>query len=514
MSVDLVSTSETNVTVSLDPQANALGTAAMQGLLAELSELCRAEIIGPCASVSLVGRNIRGILHQLGDAFGFFAEQKIYLVSQAANDLNFTFVVDEDQADKLVEELHALLIHPEPGDKVIGPTWEELFRKPDAVSLATTWWWQEKSPALIQALNGRDAAYVYDAATVGKAAGELLALKSVDRVHYAAKANWNPTLLKLLHDAGVRMECVSRAELDHVFATLPAVRADEILFTPNFAPRAEYEYALSKGVSVTLDNLHALREWPELFKGRRVLVRIDTGTGRGHHHHVRTAGTYAKFGVPLAEIDELKSLAKSSGVTIFGLHAHTGSGITDIRNWIQTAHELAAVAAQVGGITTLNIGGGFAVPDSSRRTPIDFASLDAALLEFKAKNPGISLWIEPGRYLVAVGGVLLARVTQLKQKGEQGYVGVATGMNALIRPALYGAFHEIVNLSRLGQPNAGSYDIVGPICESGDVLGHDRLLPITQEGDVLLIANAGAYGRSMASSYNLRQPPEEIVLPV
>jgi diaminopimelate decarboxylase/aspartate kinase len=114
---------------------------------------------------------------------------------------------------------------------------------------------------------------------------------------------------------------------------------------------------------------------------------------------------------------------------------------------------------------------------------------------------------------VAVGGVLLARVTQLKQKGEQGYVGVATGMNALIRPALYGAFHEIVNLTRMGQPNVGSYDVVGPICESGDVLGHDRLLPITQEGDVLLIANTGAYGRSMASSYNLRQPPDEIVLP-
>ncbi|MCC6632028.1 MAG: bifunctional aspartate kinase/diaminopimelate decarboxylase, partial [Gammaproteobacteria bacterium] len=514
MSVDLVSTSETNVTVSLDPQANTMDAGAMQRLLAELSELCRAVIIGPCASVSLVGRNIRGILHELGDAFGFFAEQKIYLVSQAANDLNFTFVVDEEQADRLVEQLHALLIHPEPGDKVIGPTWEELFRKPGAPGTAARWWWQEKSAALLSVLGSRDAAYVYDSATVAAAARDLLTLKSVDRVHYATKANWNPALLKLLHAAGVKMECVSRAELDHVFATLPGIRADEVLFTPNFAPRAEYEYALSKGVNVTLDNLHALREWPELFKGRRVLVRIDTGTGRGHHHHVRTAGTYAKFGVPLSEIDELKALAKSSGAVIFGLHAHTGSGISDIRNWTQTAAELAAVAEQVGGITTLNIGGGFGVPDSNHRTAVDLATLDAGLLEFKSKHPGISLWIEPGRYLVAVGGVLLARVTQLKQKGDQGYVGVATGMNALIRPALYGAFHEIVNLSQLGQPNAGSFDVVGPICESGDVLGHDRLLPVTREGDVLLIANAGAYGRSMASSYNLRQPPEELVLPV
>jgi diaminopimelate decarboxylase/aspartate kinase len=331
-------------------------------------------------------------------------------------------------------------------------------------------------------------------------------------VHYATKANWNPALLKVLYEAGVKMECVSRAEIDHVFATLPGIRPDEVLFTPNFAPRAEYEYALQKGVNVTIDNLHCLRQWPEIFRGRRVLVRIDPGTGRGHHHHVRTAGTYAKFGVPLGEIEELRQLIAAAGVTVYGLHAHTGSGVTDIRNWSQTADELAAAAKQLGTITTLNIGGGFAVPDSNHRTRIDLGALDLALAEFKLANPGITLWIEPGRYLVAVGGVLLARVTQLKHKGDQGYIGVATGMNALIRPALYGSFHEIVNLSKLGKPNTGQYDIVGPICETGDVLGHDRLLPETQEGDVLLIANTGAYGRAMASNYNLRPPPEELVL--
>jgi bifunctional diaminopimelate decarboxylase / aspartate kinase len=200
-------------------------------------------------------------------------------------------------------------------------------------------------------------------------------------------------------------------------------------------------------------------------------------------------------------------------VVVFGLHAHTGSGIIDIQNWTETAAQLGQLAKQLGTVTTLNIGGGFGVPDSNHRARLDLAALDNALLAFKAANPGISLWIEPGRYLVAVAGVLLARVTQLKQKGAQGYIGIATGMNALIRPALYGAFHEIVNLTRLAEPHVGSYDVVGPICESGDVLGHDRLLPESREGDVLLIANTGAYGRSMASSYNLRQPPDEIVLP-
>src|SRR5690606_29306777 len=190
LSVDLVSTSETNITVSLDPQANTMNAEVLQRLIESLSELCRAELIGPCASVSLVGRNIRGILHELGEAFSFFADQRIYLVSQAANDLNFTFVVEEKQADRLVEQLHALLIQPEPGEKVLGPTWEELFRTPGSVPPEEPWWWQQRVADLLQTFGARDAAYVYDTATVRTAARELLALKSVDRVHYATKANW------------------------------------------------------------------------------------------------------------------------------------------------------------------------------------------------------------------------------------------------------------------------------------------------------------------------------------
>ncbi|MEJ1960771.1 MAG: hypothetical protein WDO56_04195 [Gammaproteobacteria bacterium] len=120
--------------------------------------------------------------------------------------------------------------------------------------------------------------------------------------------------------------------------------------------------------------------------------------------------------------------------------------------------------------------------------------------------------MEPGRYFVAAAGVLVARVTQLKSKGAARYVGVATGMNSLIRPALYGAYHEIVNLTRLGEAGTELADIVGPICESADILGHDRLLPPTQEGDVLLVANAGAYGHAMGSRYNLREPASEICI--
>ncbi|MEO7775615.1 MAG: bifunctional aspartate kinase/diaminopimelate decarboxylase [Steroidobacteraceae bacterium] len=511
LSVDLVSTSETNVTVSLDPAANTLDALALEALVAALSKLCRVQIIGPCASVSLVGRNIRAILHQLGEAFELFEEQKIHLVSQAANDLNFTFVVDESQADRLVEQLHELLIRPVPGDKVLGPTWEQLFAKATPEKAKRAAWWQTAAPQIVAALEGRDSAYIYDRATIRTQAQALRKVKAFERVLYAMKANPHPDVLRVLHAEGIGMECVSRGEIERVLQTLPEIEPKQILYTPNFAPRAEYAWALELGVQVTIDNLHALREWPAMFKGRSLFVRIDTGTGRGHHQHVRTAGLYSKFGVPLSEIDELQQLAQHAGAKIIGLHAHTGSGVFDIGNWIQVAQALGAIAQKIATVRTLDIGGGFGVPDSVDEPVVDLSTLDTALLAFKQEHPQLALWTEPGRFLVATAGVLLARVTQIKKKGEVGYVGVATGMNSLIRPALYGAYHEIVNLTRSGEAASELYDVVGPICETADVFGHGRLLPHTVEGDLLLVANAGAYGHAMASQYNLRMPAEELL---
>src|SRR6187549_1061211 len=154
MSVDLVSTSETNVTVSLDPAANTLDGELLGKLQRDLAKLSGVRVIGPCASVSLVGRNIRAILHKLGDAFALFEEQKVYLVSQAANDLNFTFVVDENQGDRLVEQLHEMLIRPVPGDRVLGPTWEQLFAKPAGAEAARSApWWHGKREKLLSLLN-------------------------------------------------------------------------------------------------------------------------------------------------------------------------------------------------------------------------------------------------------------------------------------------------------------------------------------------------------------------------
>ena len=511
LSVDLVSTSETNVTVSLDPAANTLDAAAVEGLLVALSERCRAQAIGPCAALSLVGRNIRGILHDLGEAFALFEEQRVYLVSQAANDLNFTFVIDEEQGDRLVAQLHELLIRPTANDRVLGPTWEQLYAtRPAAPSEQP--WWQARRAQLLAAFGDRDAAYVYDAATLEGCARELLALRAIDRVHYAMKANPNAELLRRLMAAGVGMECVSRGEVEHVLAVLPQLRPADLLYTPNFAPRGEYAWAVGAGLRVTLDNLHPLREWPELFAGREVFIRIDTGRGLGHHQHVRTGGLNSKFGVPLFEIDELARLVQAAGACVTGLHAHVGSGNFGHDTWLEVARTLAGVAERFPEVRVLDLGGGFGVPEKASRAPLDLAVVDAGLQAFKREHPRFELWLEPGRYLVAKAGVLLARVTQLKGKGEVRYAGVATGMNSLIRPALYGAYHEIVNLTRLDEPATQTYEIVGPICETGDVLGHDRRLPPTREGDVLLIATAGAYGSAMSSRYNLREPAEELVI--
>ena len=513
LSVDLVSTSETNVTVSLDPTANTLDAAALARLTAALGELCGVEILGPCASLSLLGHNIRAILHELGSAFELFQDQKIYLVTQAANDLNFTFVIDESQGDRLVQQLHERLIQSIGSDKVLGPTWLQLFaEEKDTVPVVNWWEAPHKRRRLLDIAARETAAFVYDQATLDASIAAVLRVKSVKRWAYAMKANCHPQILRRIYAAGLTLECVSRGELDHAFAQVPDLKPERVLFTPNFAPRAEYEYGFAKGVRVTLDNLFPLQMWPEVFRGQEIFLRIDPGFGRGHHPHVRTAGAHSKFGVPLGEADALVALTQSAGVRVTGLHAHTGSGIFNVDNWTETGALLADLAARFPQVAVVDLGGGIGVPEQLGHAEIDLSALDRGVAGLAQRFPRIEFWMEPGRFLVAKAGVLVALVTQLKGKGDVQYVGIATGMNSLIRPALYGAHHDIRNLTRLNEPMSHRVNVVGPICESADLLGADRWLPQTSEGDVILIATCGAYGRVMASNYNLRAPAPEFMI--
>jgi diaminopimelate decarboxylase/aspartate kinase len=355
-------------------------------------------------------------------------------------------------------------------------------------------------------------AYVYDLATIESAAHSMLALNSVSRVLYAMKANSQPDVLRTLSAAGTDFDCVSPGEVDRLRHELPDQGKDRILFTPNFAPRKEYAWGVNEGLRITLDNLYPLQKWPELFAGQPLFVRLDPDHGAGHHEHVVTAGKASKFGISLNEIDELKHLVADCGASIVGIHAHSGSGILDPVNWQAVAETLVEVAHHFPDVSVLDLGGGIGVADKRTDSAFDLQALDQLLGKFKAANSEFELWLEPGRFLVAQAGVLLTRVTQLKQKGGVHYVGVSTGMNALIRPALYDAYHEIVNLSKLDDELTETLNIVGPICETGDQLGTDRAMPPCEEGDIILIANVGAYGHVMSSRYNLRDVPQEITI--
>ena len=512
VSVDFVSTSETNVTVSVETADGVLAEDTQDAVISDLEQLCRVRVITQCAAVSLVGQKIRTILPRLAPALEVFEEEKIHLMTQAANDLNLSFVIGEDQSARLATKLHATIIRKSGGSPAFGPSWEELFHKDAVHTPVSDAWWVTRRDELLELATQQPNAYVYDGASVRAAADSLTSLDNVSRVLYAVKANFNADLIRLLDDAGVDFECVSPGEVEWLEEVLPGLSLDRILFTPNFAPREEYQWALERGLQVTLDNLHPLQHWPDLFKGQKIFVRIDPGQGRGHHEHVKTAGVHSKFGVPRFEIDELETLVKAAGAEVIGIHAHSGSGVSDAEAWRAVGSELLRVAERFPSVRVIDLGGGLGIPEKPGDRPFDLARMDETLREIRDAYPQYELWIEPGRFLVARAGVLLTHVTQVKGKGDMRYIGVGIGMNTLIRPALYGSYHEIVNLTKYGEAPSITATVVGPICETGDRLGTDRLLPPSDEGDVMLIANAGAYGYVMSSFYNRREVAPEIVI--
>lgn len=351
----------------------------------------------------------------------------------------------------------------------------------------------------------------------------------------------------------------SLAELRRVKTLFPDISGDRILFTPNFATRAEFEgaFKLFEGavepIHVTIDNTWVLENWGELFQGKSIFLRIDPGEdGHGHHAYVFT-GSSSKFGIEIPEVrsEKFQNMIAKFNITVEGLHMHKGSGILDPTQWERSAKLLTTLRDVFPHLKYVDCGGGLGVPYKPEDPDLSLKDLNDCLGHVTTAHPDLEFWIEPGRYIVAQAGVLLVRVTQLKSKGPHRFVGVNAGMNTLIRPALYESYHHIVNLSRfedrylakaspkaatleddlkqftdlthdfshrLGSENKAEsrplrVDIVGPICETGDFLGRGRVLPSdTQEGDVILVDNAGAYGYVMANNYNLRGPgPEQLI---
>ncbi|NNE46957.1 MAG: diaminopimelate decarboxylase [Rhodothermales bacterium] len=358
--------------------------------------------------------------------------------------------------------------------------------------------------------------YVTDARTIGS---RIEALRrslgnSLNKLLYALKANALPEVVELMGDNGVGVDVVSPGEL--AFALQLGFDPNDIFFSANNMTNEEMDYAVSRGVVVNIGEFSRLEHFARQYSGSRVSIRINPQYGAGHHRHVITAGYDSKFGIPISDLEAVAAVAAKYGLAVVGLHQHIGSGNLDVEPYRMSLEVLYRAAEMLPALEFVNIGGGLGVaygPDDDELDLNTFASVVSKAHKTFMDRTGrkVELWMEPGRYLVAEAGALLVQVNTIKSSHGHTYVGTNSGMNHLIRPAMYGAYHEVVNLSN-PDGERHNYEIVGNICESSDFFARDRSLPEAREGDILGILDAGAYGSSMISEYNLRPAPAEVYI--
>ncbi len=365
--------------------------------------------------------------------------------------------------------------------------------------------------------------YVYEEETIRQRFRELkeaIPCKNL-KIFYACKANTNPEIMKTLREEGSCVDAISPGEM--MIALKAGFKPEQILFTSTSVKDEEMRLAIEKKILVNCDSLSQLERYGRINPNSKVCVRINPDVGAGHHGHVITGGADSKFGIYYDKVPEIKAIAKKYSLKIIGIHQHIGSGILEQDKFIQAMGMLLKTAKQFENLEFVDFGGGLGIPYKPEQKRLDIKGLGKRIAETftafcREYGKELMLYIEPGRYPVAEAGFLLCTVNTIKETPKHKFAGVDTGFNHLVRPAMYGSYHSIINASNVESAKKQKIAIAGNVCESGDVFTRDehgildREMPEIKEGDVLAILNAGAYGYSMSSNYNSRQKPAEVLV--
>ena len=331
------------------------------------------------------------------------------------------------------------------------------------------------------------------------------------RVLYAAKALSPVEVLRLLKEEGTGLDAVSVQEIE--LGLRAGFTPRDILFTPSFPSETDLDLAVELGARINIDNFGALEKFSGRHGGVPCCLRLKPAVMAKDD----TARWYeeSKFGLSMQELEKAAKLVQEGALRVEGLHVHSSSVILDADVFTAAAKALFEAAERFPSLEYLDFGGGIKVPHREEDQVVNLAELADRLAPAyrnftRSCGREVELWFEPGRFLVSEAGILLTRVTGLKKNGDELLAGVDTGFNHLLRPRLYDAWHGITNFSNPGGKPT-EYRIVGQLCEPDD-LAVERTLPEIREGDLLGFHNAGAYGASMASNYNSRPRPAEVLL--
>jgi len=333
------------------------------------------------------------------------------------------------------------------------------------------------------------------------------------KINYACKALTNINILKILNNEGTGLDTVS---IQEVWIGLKAGFAPkDIIFTPNCVSLDEIKLAIEAGVKINIDNLSILEQFGHEFPNIPVCLRINPHILAGGNQKISVGHIDSKFGISIHQIPHAKRIIEATGLTVEGLHMHTGSDILDNDVFLQSVDIIFDIARKFDTIRYIDLGSGFKVPYKPNDLFTEIESLGEILsekfLEFsKEYGRELRLIIDPGKFLVSEAGYFLAKVNVVKQTTSTVFAGIDTGFNHLIRPMLYNSYHEIFNISNLSGRQR-IYTIVGYICET-DTFGWNRKINEITEGDILAIKNAGAYCFSMSSNYNSRFRPAEVLI--